>query len=67
MMVDTDKLRGLIYERGFTMAKTALAIGMTPKTFYSKMKSGVFGTDDAEGLIALLSISNPAEIFLARR
>ena len=66
-MVDTDKLRGVIYERGLTMAKTAAAIGMSQKTFYGKMKSGVFGTDDVDNLIDVLAITNPAEIFLVKR
>ena len=66
-MVDTDKLRGLIYERGMTMSKTAAAIGMSQKTFYSKMKAGVFGTDDVDHLIDLLAIDDPAAIFLVRK
>ena len=40
-MVATDKLRGIIYERGTSQRKVASALGMTEKTFYSKMKKGV--------------------------
>ena len=64
-MVDTNKLRGLIAERGTSQRKLANYLGMAEKTFYSKMKSGVFGTDEAEKLIQILSIENPAEIFFA--
>lgn len=65
-MVDTAKLRGIIAERGFSQRQVAKELGMAEKTFYTKMKTGVFGTDEAEKLIDMLSIVNPAEIFLAK-
>lgn len=66
-MVDTNRLRGIIAERGTSQRQVANYLGMAEKTFYSKMKSGVFGTDEAEQLIRLLKIENPAEIFFARK
>lgn len=66
-MVDTNKLRGIIAERGTSQRKLANQLGMVEKTFYSKMKAGVFGTDEAEKLIQILDIENPAEIFFARK
>lgn len=65
-MVDTAKLRGIIAERGFSQRQVAKKLGMAEKTFYTKMKTGVFGTDEAEKLIDMLAIVNPAEIFLAK-
>lgn len=65
-MVDTAKLRGIIAERGFSQRQVAKELGMAEKTFYTKMKTGVFGTDEAEKLIDMLAIVNPAEIFLAK-
>ncbi len=59
----SQKLRGLIAERGLTQSKVAAAMGMSQKTFYSKMKSGQFGLDECEALIDILAISNPMEIF----
>lgn len=44
--------------------QVAAVLGMTEKTFYTKMKKGVFGTDEAEKMIHLLNIRNPVEIFL---
>ena len=66
-MVATDKLRGIIYERGTSQRKVASALGMTEKTCYSKMKKGVFGTDEVEKMVELLNIHNPAEIFLVKK
>lgn len=66
-MVDTNRLRGIIAERGTSQRQVANQLGMTEKTFYLKMKAGVFGTDEAERLVRLLDIQNPAEIFFARK
>lgn len=48
---------------GVDMAK---ALNIAPKTFYAKMKSGKFGTDEAEIMIDVLEIPNPTEIFFAK-
>ena len=64
-MIRTDKLRGIISEKGFSQAKVAEAIGITPKTFYEKMSKGVFGSDEIEVMIRILHIDNPVEIFFA--
>lgn len=65
--MDTARLRGIIAERGFSQREVARRIGMTEKTFYTKMKNGVFGTDEADRMIALLNIDNPGAIFLSRK
>ena len=62
-MVRTDKLRGIISERGLTQTKVARLIGITPKTLYEKMAKGVFGSDEIEIMIKELHIENPIEIF----
>ena len=36
-MIRTDKLRGIISERGMSQSNVAHLIGITPKTFYEKM------------------------------
>ena len=65
-MVDTNKLRGIIAENGKSQKDVAEAIGMSTKTFYLKMKRGVFGTDDIEKMMSYLSIENPMAIFFAK-
>lgn len=66
-MIRTDKLRGIIAQQNMSQCEVAKAIGITPKTFYSKMKSGVFGSDEIEAMIAVLKIQNPMDIFFAKR
>lgn len=58
------KLEAIIVENGLTKQEVAQKIGITPKTFYNKMKKGVFGTDEVIKMINLLNINNPCEIFL---
>ena len=65
-MIATDKLRGIIAERGMSQRQLAKQLGMTEKTFYSKMHKGVFRTDEVEQMVDILNIQNPSEIFFAR-
>lgn len=64
-MIRTDKLRGIIVENGYSQMDVAKAIGITPKTFYEKMKKGVFGSDEIQQMIDMLHIEDPVSIFFA--
>ena len=64
-MVDTDKLRGIIAERGLSQRKVAKNLGISEKTFYIKMKNGVFDSDEMSKMGEILSIKDPARIFFA--
>lgn len=65
-MIRTDKLRGIIAERGMSQAEVASMIGVVPKTFYEKMQRGVFGSDEIEKMIEGLQIDDPMSIFFAK-
>ena len=65
-MVDTNKLRGIIVQNEKTQEQVARHIGITPKTFYSKMKRKVFGSDEIEEMIDYLNIDDPISIFFAK-
>lgn len=62
--MNAARLKGIIAENGLSQRDVAKAIGMSEKTFYTKMKNGKFGIDEAEAMIQLLKIENPAPIFL---
>jgi transcriptional regulator with XRE-family HTH domain len=64
-VIDTNALRGIIVAKGLSQQDVAQELGISPKTFYSKMKKGVFGSDEMEKMIDLLSIENPVAIFFA--
>lgn len=65
-MIDVKKLRGRMAEKGRSGQDMAKVIGKTPKTFYSKMKSGVFDSSEIEAMVDDLEIQNPMEIFFAK-
>ena len=65
-MIKTDELRGIIAKNGLSQTDVAKMIGITPKTFYDKMKNGLFVIDDIHIMIDELHIDNPITIFFAR-
>ena len=65
-MVDVNRLKGIIVQNEKTQEDVAKYIGITPKTFYSKMKKGVFGSDEIDKMIDYLKIEDPAAIFFAK-
>lgn len=65
-MVDVDRLKGLIVQNRKTQEDVAKYIGMAPKTFYLRMKKGVFGSDEIEKMIDYLNIEDPASVFFAK-
>ena len=64
-MVRTDLLRGKMAEKNMSGVDIAKALNITQKTFYDKMKKGVFSTSEAYTMIHLLNIENAEEIFFA--
>lgn len=64
-MVNTDKLLGIMAEQHKTQDDVAKALKMSRKTFYFRMKNKVFGSDEIEGMIKYLNISDPMPIFFA--
>ena len=66
-MVNTAKLRGIITENGKTQQDVAKMLGITPKTFYERMKKGKFGSDDIQVMIDELHIENPVDVFFAKK
>lgn len=64
-MIKTDELRGIIAKNGLYQTDVAKMIGITPKTFYDKMKNGVFSSDEIQIMIDELHIDNPMPIFFA--
>ena len=66
-MIRTDELRGVIAKNGYSQSDVAKMLGITPKTFYEKMKKGVFGSDEIEIMIKKLRIENPMPIFFDQK
>jgi hypothetical protein len=64
-MVNTDKLLGIMAEKHKSQNDVAKALNMSRKTFYLRMQKKVFGSDEIEGMIKYLDISDPMPIFFA--
>lgn len=62
-MIKVNELKAEIVKNNLTQADVAKMIGVTPKTFYTKMKRGVFGSDEIQIMIKNLNIKNPMDIF----
>jgi len=66
IVIKTNELRGVIVKNGYTQSDVAGMIGITPKTFYEKMKNGVFGSNEIQIMIDRLHIEDPVSIFFAK-
>ena len=66
-MIRTDLLRGEIARAGYTQTTLAEKLGITPKTLASKMKKGIFNSNEIDAMIDVLKIENPVRIFFAKK
>ena len=65
-MLDTNRLKSVFVLNGKTQEDVANYLGMSTKTFYLRMKKGVFGSDEIEKMIEYLNIDDPMPIFFAK-
>lgn len=65
-MIKTNELRAVIARKGLYQCDVAKMLGIAPKTFYEKMKNGVFGSDEIQIMIEELDIVDPVSIFFAK-
>lgn len=66
-MIDINKLKGKFVEKGYdTKKKQAIATGIDERTFYNRMKKGVFNSDEIFRIMEILEIDNPTPIFFVK-
>lgn len=65
-MIRVNELKGVIVKNGYTQYDMAQKLGISPKTFYSKMRKGIFGSDEIQKMIDILQIEDPIHIFFAK-
>ncbi len=65
-MLDVNLLKGKIVENGLSQKKVAEHLGISNKTFYLKIKRGIFNSNEIEKMVNLLNIDNPMAIFFAK-
>lgn len=64
-MVNINLLKSEIVKNGLTQTEFCKKIGMPHSTFIRKMKKRIVNTDEAEIMIKILKIDDPAKIFFA--
>ena len=65
-MLNKKALKAAFALNGVTQGDVAAHIGISEKTFISRMKRGAFWTDECEKMILFLKIENPSDIFFAK-
>ncbi len=64
-MINENELRAAFARKNYTQEKVAEMLGICSKTLGSKIKRGVFKSDEIERLILILDIKDPMDIFFA--
>jgi hypothetical protein len=67
MYLRRDELKGIIVSKGKTQKDVADYLDMSEKTFNTKLKNGIFGSDDIDKMIDFLDIEDPMWIFFDRK
>lgn len=64
-MIQVDELKRIFSKNGKSQKEIAEMLGISSKTFYSKMDKGVFNSTEIQIMIDNLHIENPIDIFFA--
>ena len=64
-LLNRNALKAEMVRYGYTNASMAEKLGMSPRTFSTRLNDG-FGSDEMDILIDLLHIDNPTPIFFAQ-
>lgn len=66
-MLSVEELRVAMLRKGYTQKQLAKEIGMSEQTLTRKLKKKKMGLDEADKIIEVLQIDNPAKIFFAEK
>ena len=61
-MLDVQKLKGKIVEKGKSVESVSAELGINPATFYRKLKNNSFEINEADKLVDILSLTNDEAI-----
>ena len=66
-MLDVKALKAEMVRKGYTQARLAEELGISPRTFSNKLKSRDFGCKEMEVIIDVLDLKEPMDIFFAKQ
>ena len=61
-MLDVQKLKGKIVEKGKSVESVSAELGINPATFYRKLKNNYFEINEADKLVDILALTNEEAI-----
>ncbi len=61
-MLDVQKLKGKMVEKGKSVENISAEMGINPATFYRKLKNNSFEINEASKIVELLSLTNEEAI-----
>lgn len=64
-MVNSNRVKGLIVENGYSMSEVAELLGISTASLNRRLKKGVFKSNEIDILIKELKITDPMPIFFA--
>ena len=65
-MINANLIKARIVEMGMTQEQVAKQMQISPKTLSIKLKTGTFGLVEADKMIEILKITDPARYFFAK-
>lgn len=57
-MLDIDKFKGVVAECGLNQRQLAKMLGISENTMYSKVKKGIFGSNEISQMAQILHLDN---------
>lgn len=65
-MMKVNELKGIMVSRGYTQEMLAKELGISRRTLGSRLKYGVFRSNEIGKLIEILDIKDPVDIFFTQ-
>ena len=65
-MLDVNALKAEMVRNGYNQQTLAQEIGITSRTFATRLKTGDFGSKEIEIMIKKLKLDDPISIFFAK-
>ena len=66
-MLNVNALRAEMVKNGYNQQTMAQELGITSRTFGTRLKTGDFGANEIEVMINKLNLSDPMSIFFAEK
>lgn len=67
VMLNVQMLKAEMVRNGYTQTTLSKALGIAPRTFTNRLKTGDFGCKEMEIMIKLLHLEDPISIFFATK